>query len=454
MDITHLIEHPEELNQETLYDLRRLVAVYPTYHAARILFLQNLFLLHDSTFDQELRKASLLVPDRRVLFAMTQTFTQRTKTTAQPNGAAAVNTTAQADPLVASVTEARTESTEPVVAIGEATESIADKPAGLAAANAEEDHADAEVAHANIEVAAASAEVPSADGEVPTEVYSIGDTPAPAAGTATVQAVAPVGKTRRPTKKYAPADSTSRLLDDFLSNTPAPLPKKSIKADPSTDYMSFLMQQEDDNPTEELATNAETPATDATASRLDTLIDSFIASQAEGITLSDNPITPEGIFDTESEGGTDSVEAEAGTDIYNEDDVTAEGETATPPATAEEGEATPPAAAENETPAAVAEPLTDKASDADPAIPLGTAAPAQGTAAETAEPLSSKETSGTSAELSETLAQIYIKQQKYDRAIEVLSKISSEGASNANPFLADQMRFLQKLARLQQTRKK
>lgn len=456
MDITHLIEHPEELNQETLYDLRRLVAVYPTYHAARILFLQNLFLLHDSTFDQELRKASLLVPDRRVLFAMTQTFTQRTKTTAQPNGAAAVNTTTQANPLVASVTEARTESTEPVVAIGEAPETIADKPTEVGAANAELAHVSAEEAAASAEEAHVSAEVPAADGEAPAEISAMDDTPAPAAGTATAQAVAPAGKTRRPTKKYAPADSTSRLLDDFLSNTPAPLPKKSIKADPSTDYMSFLMQQENENPTEELAANAETPATDATASRLDTLIDSFIASQAEGITLSDNPITPEGIFDTESEGGTDSVEAEAETDIYSEDGVTAENETATSTATAsaEEGEATPPAAAENETAAAVAEPLTDKASDAEPSIPSGTSAPAEDAAAESAEPLSSKETSGTSAELSETLAQIYIKQQKYDRAIEVLSKISAEGASNANPFLADQMRFLQKLARLQQTRKK
>lgn len=77
MDITHLIEHPEELNQETLYDLRRLVAIYPAFHAARILFLKNLFLLHDPTFDQELRRAALLVPDRRVLFAITHPETFR-----------------------------------------------------------------------------------------------------------------------------------------------------------------------------------------------------------------------------------------------------------------------------------------------------------------------------------------------------------------------------------------
>ena len=54
MDITSLINHPERLNKETLYDLRSLLALYPYYQPARILLLKNLFLLHDSTFDEEL----------------------------------------------------------------------------------------------------------------------------------------------------------------------------------------------------------------------------------------------------------------------------------------------------------------------------------------------------------------------------------------------------------------
>lgn len=70
MDIAHLIRHPEELNSETLHQLRELVACFPYYQAARLLYLQNLFLLHDPTFDQELRRAALYLPNRRLLFNM------------------------------------------------------------------------------------------------------------------------------------------------------------------------------------------------------------------------------------------------------------------------------------------------------------------------------------------------------------------------------------------------
>ena len=55
MDLTQLINHPELMNKETLYDLRSMVALYPYYQTARLLMLQNLYLLHDSSFDEELR---------------------------------------------------------------------------------------------------------------------------------------------------------------------------------------------------------------------------------------------------------------------------------------------------------------------------------------------------------------------------------------------------------------
>ncbi len=70
--IAELIEHPEQLNSDTLYELREVVARYPYYQAARLLFLQNLFLLHDTSFGEELRKAALLIPDRRVLFQLVE----------------------------------------------------------------------------------------------------------------------------------------------------------------------------------------------------------------------------------------------------------------------------------------------------------------------------------------------------------------------------------------------
>ena len=72
VQVVELIEHPEQLSKDTLYGLRELVARYPYYQAARLLFLQNLFLLHDPTFGEELRRAALYIPDRSVLFKMVE----------------------------------------------------------------------------------------------------------------------------------------------------------------------------------------------------------------------------------------------------------------------------------------------------------------------------------------------------------------------------------------------
>ncbi len=72
MNITELIKHPEQLNKETLYDLRSLIALYPYYQPARLLMLKNLFLLHDPTFDEELRRAAVYITDRRVIFDLVE----------------------------------------------------------------------------------------------------------------------------------------------------------------------------------------------------------------------------------------------------------------------------------------------------------------------------------------------------------------------------------------------
>lgn len=60
--------HPDRLNRDTLYELRTLLARYPYFQTARLLYLKNLFLLHDVSFGEELRKAALYVVDRRTLF--------------------------------------------------------------------------------------------------------------------------------------------------------------------------------------------------------------------------------------------------------------------------------------------------------------------------------------------------------------------------------------------------
>ncbi len=66
------IKHPELLNRDTLYELRTLLAHYPYFQTARLLYLKNLFLLHDITFGEELRRAALYMADRRILFSLVE----------------------------------------------------------------------------------------------------------------------------------------------------------------------------------------------------------------------------------------------------------------------------------------------------------------------------------------------------------------------------------------------
>jgi predicted Zn-dependent protease len=80
MDIAQLIKHPELLDRETLYDLRSLLALYPYYQTARLLLLQNLYLLHNPTFDEELRRAALYITDRKVIFNLVEAAHYQLKT--------------------------------------------------------------------------------------------------------------------------------------------------------------------------------------------------------------------------------------------------------------------------------------------------------------------------------------------------------------------------------------
>ena len=72
MNLAQLIQHPRYLDKESLYDLRSLLARYPYYQPARLLLLHNLYLLHDPSFDEELRRAALYITDRRVLFQLVE----------------------------------------------------------------------------------------------------------------------------------------------------------------------------------------------------------------------------------------------------------------------------------------------------------------------------------------------------------------------------------------------
>ena len=69
-DILELTKHPERLNTETLYELRTLIPRYPYFQTLRLLYLQNLYLLHDASFGAELRKAIPYITDREQLFRL------------------------------------------------------------------------------------------------------------------------------------------------------------------------------------------------------------------------------------------------------------------------------------------------------------------------------------------------------------------------------------------------
>ena len=66
--LLHLAQHPQELNRDTLYTLRNVLTRYPYFTLARILFLHNLYLLREPSFNEELRLAALTTPDRARLF--------------------------------------------------------------------------------------------------------------------------------------------------------------------------------------------------------------------------------------------------------------------------------------------------------------------------------------------------------------------------------------------------
>jgi len=72
MELTELINHPERLDRDTLYELRSVLALNPYFQTARLLMLQNLYLLHDAAFDEELRRAALYITDRKVIFNMVE----------------------------------------------------------------------------------------------------------------------------------------------------------------------------------------------------------------------------------------------------------------------------------------------------------------------------------------------------------------------------------------------
>ena len=70
--MTTWISHPENLDRDSLYELRSLLALYPYCQPARLLMLQNLYILHDPAFDEELKRAAIYITDRKKIFRMVE----------------------------------------------------------------------------------------------------------------------------------------------------------------------------------------------------------------------------------------------------------------------------------------------------------------------------------------------------------------------------------------------
>ena len=88
-ELRELINHPELMDRDTLYELRSMLALYPYYQTPRLLMLQNLYLLHDPSFDEELRRAAVYITDRKVIFQMIEAAHYQLRHTQQKPSATA-----------------------------------------------------------------------------------------------------------------------------------------------------------------------------------------------------------------------------------------------------------------------------------------------------------------------------------------------------------------------------
>ena len=89
MDLVELINHPEQMDRDTLYELRSQLALHPYFQTVRLLMLQNLYLLHDPSFDEELRRAAVYITDRRKLFNLVEAAHYQLRNTVQSQQPAA-----------------------------------------------------------------------------------------------------------------------------------------------------------------------------------------------------------------------------------------------------------------------------------------------------------------------------------------------------------------------------
>ena len=120
--------NPDGMNRDTLQDLREMIEKYPAFETVWILYLKNLKLLKDSSFEQELINGAIRIHDRRKLYLFLNQKTAE-QAIAQPE----TTTPDEARDLdllhLAAPTEYRIEAVEDTEeTIGEIARSIQKKP--------------------------------------------------------------------------------------------------------------------------------------------------------------------------------------------------------------------------------------------------------------------------------------------------------------------------------------
>lgn len=71
----HLVDYmrrPDSMGPQAITQLESMVCEYPYFHSARILLLQALYRQHSPQFNEQLRKSSVLLPDRRAVFHLVE----------------------------------------------------------------------------------------------------------------------------------------------------------------------------------------------------------------------------------------------------------------------------------------------------------------------------------------------------------------------------------------------
>lgn len=385
------LEHPERLNRETLCELRTLLARYPYFQTARLLYLKNLFLLHDPSFAEELRKAALYISNRRMLFYLIEGE--------------------RFSPASLEVKETPKEETldRTLSLIDSFLATLPDEPA-------------------------VPLEIPMDVAAVTTDYTSL--------------LLQDVGQA----DENAPRLKGQALIDEFIGKQQ----EKELESLVSSEAKSASSAAESEtavcleppealssnsDSTGELSSNSDSP--DALSSNLDSPGELSSNSNLPSALSSESVVVSETGISAAVEGIPEvghSTELEAPSEAVESSDEVCASETIASSGDGHSSEAVEPATADN---ASGTE--GDVASSGAAAVQQE-AEPDEAVA--TAEPFESDETSDDDMDeesyFTETLAKIYVKQQRYSKALEIIKKLNLKYPKK-NAYFADQIRFLEKL---------